>query len=131
MLPDTDEDGIPDDYETANGLDPADGRDGALDRDGDRSSNLEEYLAGTDLSDPASVLRLDIVAYDRNQRTLTFQAIADRSYEVKKAPSPDALAWGKIIEVAAQPTNSAVTVFDTTPADGGAFYQLVSFQATE
>lgn len=42
---DHDEDGMPDDWETANGLNPA-VNDAALDPDGDGLSNLEEYLNG-------------------------------------------------------------------------------------
>jgi len=42
--PDTDRDGMPDAWETANGLDPADPEDRNNDRDGDGYTNLEEYL---------------------------------------------------------------------------------------
>jgi hypothetical protein len=44
---DTDHDGIPDDWETLYGLNPADPTDAALDADGDGKSNLEEYHAST------------------------------------------------------------------------------------
>lgn len=43
---DIDGDGMPDQWETANGLDPNDKKDGPLDRDGDGYTNLEEYLNG-------------------------------------------------------------------------------------
>jgi pectate lyase len=42
--PDGDGDGLPDEWERANGLNPGDGTDGATDRDGDGYTNLEEYL---------------------------------------------------------------------------------------
>jgi|GEM_PF-1861810 len=44
---DTDGDGLPDYWETANGLNPADPGDAALDGDGDGLSNADEYLAET------------------------------------------------------------------------------------
>jgi hypothetical protein len=45
---DSDQDGLPDAWEIAHGLNPRDPKDAALDSDGDGYSNLEEYLNGTD-----------------------------------------------------------------------------------
>ena len=45
---DSDGDGMPDEWETAHGLDPNSGADGAMDTDGDGYTNVEEYLNGTD-----------------------------------------------------------------------------------
>ncbi len=42
--PDADHDGMPDDWETARGLDPNDDADGPQDRDNDGYTNLEDYL---------------------------------------------------------------------------------------
>ncbi len=44
---DNDLDGLPDDYESANGLDPNDPADAAEDQDGDGLTALEEFQAGT------------------------------------------------------------------------------------
>jgi len=45
---DTDNDGMPDNWETQNGLDPNDSSDASIDSDGDNYTNLQEYQAGTD-----------------------------------------------------------------------------------
>ena len=47
---DSDHDGMPDAWETANGLNPSDTKDGILDQDGDGYTNLEEYLNAMDLN---------------------------------------------------------------------------------
>ena len=44
---DTDQDGMPDGWEVAEGLDPVDQGDSQLDPDGDRVTNRQEYAAGT------------------------------------------------------------------------------------
>ncbi len=46
--PDSDNDGIPDSWESQNGLDPQDISDAELDFDGDGLTNFEEYQFGTD-----------------------------------------------------------------------------------
>ena len=49
---DVDADGLPDEWERAHGLDPADHGDQSLDADADGYTNLEEYLNDTDPAEP-------------------------------------------------------------------------------
>jgi hypothetical protein len=51
---DDDNDGMPDAYEVANGLNPLNGSDAALDKDSDNLSNLLEHQHGTDIDNPDS-----------------------------------------------------------------------------
>ncbi|HUF09931.1 MAG TPA: hypothetical protein VMO47_11455 [Rhodothermales bacterium] len=52
LHPDNDRDGMPDGWESSNGLDPADGSDHALDPDRDGYTNIEEFLNGTNPQSP-------------------------------------------------------------------------------
>jgi pectate lyase len=45
---DSDDDGMPDEWEKKQGLNPNDPTDASKDRDGDGYTNLEEHLNGTD-----------------------------------------------------------------------------------
>jgi hypothetical protein len=54
LIVDTDGDGMPDDYEIANGLNPNDPADATADTDFDDLTSLEEYQAGTDPNDSDS-----------------------------------------------------------------------------
>ena len=53
IVGDADKDGMPDEYEVANGFNPNDASDAAKDFDKDGASNLDEYKAGTDPIDVA------------------------------------------------------------------------------
>ena len=53
---DLDQDGLPDDWENANGLSSANAADAQQDLDGDTRSNYEEYLDGTDITSAGSGL---------------------------------------------------------------------------
>ena len=59
--PDTDGDGIPDAWESANGLNPDDPADAAQDPDGDGFTSLQEYHAGTSPTNGTSALRITSV----------------------------------------------------------------------
>ena len=56
---DTDGDGLPNSYETANGLNPNNPTDASIDSDGDGKSNFQEFLAGTNLQvDEAAIISM-------------------------------------------------------------------------
>jgi hypothetical protein len=61
VMADADDDGLPDDWETANGLDPSNGADATRDADGDGSQNLAEYTAGTNLKDANFLLKITAI----------------------------------------------------------------------
>src|SRR5262245_19307264 len=54
LLPDADDDGMPDSWELAHGLDPNNPDDAWFDSDGDGVINLFEFQLGSDPRDPAT-----------------------------------------------------------------------------
>ena len=79
---DSDGDGMPDDYEIANGFNPYDPSDASRDDDGDGVSNLDEYLAGTNPHDAHDFFRPSSVNSHTNGFAVRFPAIPLRQYEI-------------------------------------------------
>jgi hypothetical protein len=95
---DTDGDGMPDAFETANGLDPRNPADAQLDADLDGASNLDEYRAGTDPQDPASVFRVEEVRV-ASTVLIRFWGLTDRSYTVLCRDAVHAGPWRPVASV--------------------------------
>jgi hypothetical protein len=83
VVVDTDEDGMPDDWETANNLDPDDDADAALDADGDGQSNIAEFLAGTNPQSSASRLAIAAMTRGAGGVTLTWSSVPGKSYRIQ------------------------------------------------
>ncbi|BCU75299.1 sialate O-acetylesterase [Luteolibacter sp. LG18] len=112
---DTDGDGMPDAWETLNGLNPAVSNPNA-DPDGDGASNLQEYLAGTDPLSKTSVFALTSHAVTPGGLAITWQSIPGTSYAIES--STDLTSWSPVTgkeEIRAAATSSITTV----PMNGG------------
>lgn len=77
-LPDTDGDGIPDAWETANGFNSSLASDATLDTDGDGMSNLDEFAYGTNprAADSAGTISVELVegnAYEEEKQDARFR----------------------------------------------------------
>lgn len=118
---DADGDGLPDAYETANGLNPANPADAAQDKDSDGQSNRDEFLAGTSPTDAADVFRARLGTDGK----LGFRAKAGRAYSVEMSEDLAGNSWKKVSDLAAEAADRDVQV----PVDRGAnrrFYRAVT-----
>jgi hypothetical protein len=118
---DTDGDGMPDSWESANGLNPTNPDDAGQDADGDGLKNLDEYLAGTDPQDPGSSLRLQITR--PGNVVLRFTAVPNKGYTIESRDDLATGSWGHMQDVAPSSTGGLVQVTDTRPG-GQRFYRL-------
>jgi hypothetical protein len=124
--PDTDGDGLPNDWETANGLNPNDPTDAGDDDDSDGLTNWQEYLAGTNPQDAASFLAFSSVTKSGNTVDLNFIRVANRSYTIRYATAP-AGTWLKLADISATVTTGPISVPDSSVATNTTrCYQLVT-----
>ncbi|MBN8459214.1 MAG: lamin tail domain-containing protein [Verrucomicrobia bacterium] len=124
--PDVDSDGLPDEWELANGLDPNNPADALADSDGDGSNNKSEYLAGTDPQDPGSRLAATLQTTGSGM-TVRFIAQPGRSYTVQYSSTLQTADWQKLTDIAPVATATEVSVND--PASESApvrFYRVVT-----
>jgi len=86
-------------------------RDGTGDFDGDGMTDLQEYIAGTDPTDPTSYLKVDKISVT-GSATLQFVAVSNRTYSIQFKDDLANPAWQKLADVLGQPTNRAYVVID-------------------
>lgn len=117
---DADGDTLPDDWELAHGLNPADPSDAQLDADGDGLSNSSEFKAGTHPGDANSNLRLTVSESDGGF-TLAFEAIGDRRYIIEYSDFLGSGTWSLLRDVIAVSGKAEISDLAT---HGTRFYRV-------
>jgi len=127
---DQDGDGIPDDYEDANGLDKT-LNDAGLDPDMDGFTNGEEFTAGTDPQDGGSFLKVEPVS--GGVATIGWIAQPGKTYAVQYRDSATTGVWQYLAGVPASddPAHLVEVVDDAALAEGERYYRLVTPGTTE
>jgi hypothetical protein len=105
---DTDNDGLPDPWETDHGTNPF-VPDAHEDPDQDGASNIAEYLAGTHPLDPQSVLKLHWTSGDPAGWMLFFPAVPGRAYTLESLSTISASTWKLTADWPAASTNRTLT----------------------
>ncbi|MFL6528232.1 MAG: M36 family metallopeptidase, partial [Chthoniobacterales bacterium] len=126
---DSDNDGIPDGYEIANGLNPNDPGDAVLDSDGDGESNLDEYRAGTDPRNASSVFRLTSVTRDPMSGgvTITIPTVNGRVYRVEENDDIRFPNGWTVLQQNIVGTGSSVQITDPIPGSRRFYRAVVLF----
>jgi hypothetical protein len=125
FVADTDGDGLPDEWEESNRLNPRDASDAPLDGDGDGASNIAEYRAGTDPWDGSSVLQFTRV--DRLEAGLVqleFSAAPERTYQIEQAQALPPADWQPAWEGGPFPDHRTNSVTLPTLNDAPAYYRV-------
>ena len=124
---DQDQDGLPDDWEIAHGLNPGDATDAAQDPDGDGLSNLEEFRTGTDPRNPASALRLAAFLQADGGVALRFLAAPGRGYSVVYRDALESGGWQILRTLSPSASEQEVNVVDDRSSSprGARFYRVV------
>ncbi|MCX8155978.1 MAG: immunoglobulin domain-containing protein [Verrucomicrobiae bacterium] len=119
---DTDQDGLPDDWERQNGL-TVGINDANVDSDGDGHTNYQEFLAGTNPQDPNSVLALRATVV-QGMPVLQFLAVSNRAYRLEFKNALGQPAWQLLTNLPPEPFNRPAVLSDPAPSSTNRFYRL-------
>jgi hypothetical protein len=123
---DTDGDGMPDDWETANSFNPASATDGVQDTDGDGTTNLQEFRAGTDPRSSASVFRVTSIVRNGVDFVVSFNSVSGKQYRVEKCASLTNPQWTPVADNVPG-TGGTIAITDSGAVANGTaqFYRVV------
>ncbi|MBM3847622.1 MAG: hypothetical protein FJ405_15220 [Verrucomicrobia bacterium] len=129
VLVDADKDGIPDNWENANELDPGNPADALMDPDGDGVINRDEFVAGTNPKQRASYLHLErpevvLLGDGLTAVIISFEAMSNHTYVIESTSDVAVKAWVDRWTFAARPTNGLVVVTNVLGTQDRAYFRV-------
>jgi len=121
---DTDNDGMPNDWESLYSFNSNDASDANRDFDNDGMTNLQEYLAGTDPKNNQSSLKIS-AQRSGSSLILKFQGVSGKTYVVQRQSIFGTGSWTKQTEVTAGNSNQAIEVIIDSTTSGANYYRLI------
>ncbi len=122
---DLDQDGIADDWELENGLDPNDPLDAFLDFDRDGVINLTEFVEGTNPNDEIEIIAATISLLEDEVR-VRFNAIPDTRYQLEYTTDLGHNDWQILLELEADDDEEVLEISDASVLENGRrFYRIV------
>lgn len=129
---DNDNDGMQDNWETANGFNFGNPADASLDFDGDGSSNLAEFLAGTNPKNSNSVFGITIQPTAAHSFRLNLTAQPNKSYSLQYSSNLAPATWqnlsGGQIDAQRGGAPRLIEITDSSPTATRRFYRAVTPQ---
>ncbi len=124
VLADNDGDGMADTWEVQHGFNTNSTTDASLDLDGDGMSNRDEYLAGTNPTDPLSLLKLSLTT--TTAALLEFVAQSNLGYRVEYRTNLTSAPWNTVTNIAPQTMVRTTQVVAPNPpgSERGWFYRV-------
>jgi hypothetical protein len=126
VLADSDNDGLPDQWEAVHGLRTNDPGDARLDFDLDGYSNAQEYVAGTDPQDSDSMPRIEQITVVASNAVVQFQAQSNKTYTLEFRDSLSSSSWTKLADFVALRTNTLVSLTNRSDAPRTRYYRLAT-----
>jgi hypothetical protein len=123
-IPDRDHDGMPDQYEIDNGLNPDLAADAVADKDSDGIINRDEYFNGTNPQDPSDPLVIRAVFSAGTGVALQFGVAANKTYSLLYSDNAPLGPWVKLRDVT--PSTTGFMQVNDTPPVNARFYRLVT-----
>jgi hypothetical protein len=111
FVADSDADGVPDAWESRYGLNPANAADAVEDTDGDGMFNWQEYVAGTDPTDPHSYLKVE-AGLAHGGAVVVLGAVSNRTYTIQYRDAVAEGGWLRLADVVARLTNHTEVTAD-------------------